>query len=83
MLAQHLTQHWGELRFSLSDRFVREDYPPLKEHFREIAQAQFVAHAPQHHETHDVSGVLQVIEPCPGALVELPVTRAAAEAPVA
>src|SRR3954447_17223131 len=38
VLAQHFTQHRGELRFPLSDGFMRKDQAPLEEHFREIAQ---------------------------------------------
>jgi hypothetical protein len=59
---------------------MREDYAPLQEHFRQIAQTQLIAYPPQHHETHDIGRVLQVIESCAGALVEFSVTPATAKA---
>jgi hypothetical protein len=37
-------------------RFMREDYPPLQKHFREIPQPQFVPDPPQHNQTDDAVG---------------------------
>src|SRR5262245_63942016 len=61
---------------------MREDYAPLQEHFREVAQTQLVAHAPEHHETHDLGRILQVIEARPCALIELSLTPLAPKPPV-
>jgi hypothetical protein len=60
-----------------------KDYAPLQEHFWEIPQAQFVAHAPEHHEAYHIGGVLKVVEAGTSPLVELPRARMTAKAPVA
>jgi hypothetical protein len=79
---QRLAQHWSELRFPLPHGFMRKDYAPCQEHFRQIPQTQLVAYPPQHHETDDIGRVLEVIEACPSALIKLSVTCAAAKAPI-
>ena len=61
---------------------MRKDQAPLQEHFRQIAQTQFVAHAPQHHETHDIGRIWEVVEARVGPLIEFPLTGTTAKAPV-
>src|SRR3954451_15565964 len=53
------------------------------EHLGQIAQAQFVAQAPEHHERDDVGRVLRPVQHAAAALVELLAARAAAEPAVA
>src|SRR5215813_138075 len=62
---------------------MRKDHPARQKHFWEITQTQLVADPPQHHETHNVRRVLEVIEACPCPLVELPATCTASKALVA
>ena len=45
---------------------------PLQKHLGQIAQAQLVPDAPQHHPKHNVRGPFQEIERCRRALIERP-----------
>jgi hypothetical protein len=82
LLPQCLAQQRRELCFPLPHRFMRKDHPALQEHFRKITQTQLVPYPPEHHQTHDVGGVLAVVEARPRALIELSVARTAAKAAV-
>src|SRR3954463_4563371 len=53
------------------------------EHLGQIAQAQLVAQAPEHHEGDDIGGVLRPVQQGAPALVELLAARAAAEPAIA
>jgi hypothetical protein len=53
------------------------------EHLDQIAQAQFVAQTPKHHEGDDVGGVFGPVQRRARALVELLAAGAAAEPAVA
>src|SRR3954463_9033432 len=53
--------------------------PRISKHLGQVAQAQFVAQAPEHHEGDDIGRVLRPVQRGAGALVELLAARAAAE----
>src|SRR3954462_6056001 len=53
------------------------------EHLGQIAQAQFVAQAPEHHEGDDIGRILGPVQQRAGALVELLATGTAAEPAIA
>src|SRR5215204_1818080 len=53
------------------------------EHLGQVAQAQFVAQAPEHHERDDVGRILRPVQQSVGALVELLAARTAAEPAIA
>src|SRR5262249_31447414 len=56
-----LTQHRGQFCFPFPYGFVGKDYPAIQEHLGEVTQTQFVAYAPQHHQTENSGRVLQAI----------------------
>ncbi len=58
---------------------MREDEASLQEHFGEIAEAQFVAEAPEHDQQDDVRRGLKEVEGGAGALIEAAPTRATTE----
>src|SRR3954454_13723320 len=81
--AQLLGQGRGEFGFPLPDRFIAEHDAAHGEHLGQIAQAQLVAQAPEHHEGDDVGGILGPVQQSVGALVELLAARTAAEPAIA
>src|SRR2546422_6000820 len=48
----------------------------------EAAQTQFVLNPPEHHESHDIGGILEVVETRLSALIKLSVAWATPKAPV-
>src|ERR1700710_921251 len=54
-----------------------------QEHLRQIAQAEFVAQPPEHHERDDIRRVLRPVQQALAALVELLAAVATAKSPVA
>ena len=60
----------GEARLPVPHRLVGEDEAPLQEHLGQVAQAQLVVQAPEHHQQHDVGGVLQEVEGGAGPLLK-------------
>src|SRR4051794_19388016 len=52
------------------------------EHLGQVAQAQLVAQAPEHHERDDVGRILRPVQQRAGAFVELLAAGPAAKAPV-
>src|SRR5918992_267035 len=83
MLAQCLAQEWSELGLPLPYRFVGKDQATFQEHFWQIPETQFVAHTPEHHETHDIGRVLQVVEARASPLIELPLASTTSKPSVA
>src|SRR4051812_47774150 len=81
--AQVLGQGRRELGLPLPDRLIAEHDAAHGEHLGQVAQAQFVAQAPEHHERDDVGGVLGPVQQGAGALIELLTARAAAEPAIA
>src|SRR5215218_7504740 len=53
------------------------------EHLGQVAEAQLVAQAPEHHERNDVGGVLRPVQHTAAALIELLATGTAAEPAIA
>jgi hypothetical protein len=69
--------------FPLSNSLMRELEAAFKEHLSQVTKAEFVAHAPEHDEQHDVSWELKKIEGRVGPFVELTPTCGAAKDAVA
>src|SRR5512135_945738 len=82
-LAQTLGQQRRQLGFPVAHRLVGEDHAADQKHFGQVAQAQFVAQAPKHHEKHDVGWELNMVEHRTRALVVPPPARPALETPAA
>src|SRR4051794_9647439 len=80
---QLLGQGRRELGFPVPDRLVAEHDAAHGKHLGQVAQAQLVAQAPEHHEGDDVGGILGPVQQSVGALVELLAARTAAEPAVA
>ena len=80
---QILGQGRGELGFPLPDGLMAEHDAAHGEHLGQIAQAQLVAQAPEHHEGDDIGGILGPVQQGAGALVELLATGPAAEPAIA
>src|SRR3954447_714085 len=72
-----------QLGFPLPDRLVAEHDAADSKHLGQVAQAQFVAQAPEHHEGDDIGGVLGPVQQGARALIELLTARAAAEPTIA
>jgi hypothetical protein len=67
----------------LSDGLMAEYDAAHGEHLGQIAQAQFIAQALEHHEGKDIGRILRPVQHGNGALVELLAARTAAEPAVA
>src|ERR1700712_4169493 len=61
MATQAFRQCWREFGFPVADRLVTEHDAADQEHLRQVAQAEVVAQAPEHHEGDDVRGILRPI----------------------
>src|SRR4051812_35776203 len=59
---QVLGQRRGELGLPLARGLMTEHHAPDKEHLGQVAQAQLVAQAPEHHERDDVGGILRPVQ---------------------
>jgi hypothetical protein len=81
-LSQTVDQRRGELRLPVSNGFMTELNPAKQEHLGQIAQAELVSQAPEHHENYDIGGILAPVQNSATALVELLATGATPEAPV-
>ena len=80
--AKMIDQRRCELRLPLAHRFMTELDAAKKEHLGQIAQAEFVAEPPEHHERDDIGGILGPVQNAAGAFIELFAAIAAAEAPI-
>jgi hypothetical protein len=76
---EFLSQSRREFRLPIPHRLVAEHDAADQEHLGEIAQAELVAQAPEHHERDDVARILRPVQQAGAALVELPAALAAAE----
>src|SRR3954454_516176 len=77
------SQCWGEFGLPRADCLVTEHDAADQEHLRQIAQTEFVAQSPEHHERDDVGRVLRPIEQGRAAFVELFAAAATAKSAVA
>src|SRR5205085_10646326 len=73
----------GELSFPVPDGLIAEHEAAHGKHLGQIAQAQLVAQAPEHHERDDIGWILGPVQHAAAALVELLAARAAAEPAIA
>jgi hypothetical protein len=69
--AQTFSQYRRELGFLVADRLVTEHDAADQEHLRQVAQAEFVAQPPEHHESDDVRRILGPVQQALTALIEL------------
>src|SRR5690349_5382574 len=69
----------GQFRLPVPHRLMAEHDAADQEHLGEIAQAELVAQAPEHHERDDVARILRPVQQAGTALVKLPAALAAAE----
>ena len=81
--AQLVGHERSEACFPLAHRLMRELETALEEHLGEVAQAEFVAHAPQDDQENDVSREFQVIEGRVSSLIELPAAGGTAKDTIA
>ena len=68
--AQTFSQCRRELRFPVAGLMTEHD-AAYQEHLRKVAQAEFVAQPPGHHERDDVRRILRPVQQALAALVEL------------
>src|SRR4051812_8095565 len=76
---QLLGQGRRELGFPLPDRFIAEHDAAHGEHLGQVAQAQLIAQASEHHESDDIGGILGSVQHAAAALVELLAARTTTE----
>src|SRR6188474_969049 len=76
---EFLSQSRREFRLPIPHRLMAEHDAADQKHLGEIAQAELVAQAPEHHERDDVARILRPVQQAGAALVELPAALAAAE----
>jgi hypothetical protein len=55
----------------------------IETHLGQVTQTEFVAHAPQYHQTHDIRRILQPVEEQAGPFLEAASTGATAKSTVA
>jgi len=67
---QSLGQGGGEFGFPRPDGLVAEHDAAHGKHLGQVAQAQFVAQTPEHHEGDDIGGVLRPVQQGAVALIE-------------
>ncbi len=72
---QLIGEQWSEAGFPLTHRLMRELEAAFQEHLGEVAQAEFVAHAPEDDQQHDVGREFQIVEGRARPFIELPPTR--------
>ena len=72
----------GEFRLPIPHRLMAEHDAADQKHLGEIAQAELVAQAPEHHERDDVARILRPVQQAGAALVELLAALAAAESAI-
>ena len=80
--AQTFSQYGRELGFPVADRLVTEHDAADQEHLRQVAQAEFIAQPPEHHERDDVGRILGPVQQAPAALIELLAASATAKSAV-
>src|SRR5689334_5943770 len=76
---EFLSQSRREFRLPIPHRLMAEHDAADQEHLGEIAQAELVAQAPEHHERDDVARILRPVQQAGAALIELLAALAAAE----
>jgi hypothetical protein len=69
--AQTFSQCRREHRFPVADGLMAEHDAAYQEHLRKVAQDEFVAQRPEHHERDDVRRILRPVPQALAALVEL------------
>src|SRR5690349_3061934 len=68
---EFLSQSRREFRLPIPHRLMAEHDAADQEHLGEIAQAELVAQAPEHHERDDVARILRPVQQAGAALIEL------------
>jgi hypothetical protein len=56
-----------------------KDYPTIEKHLGQVTQTEFVAHAPQYHQTDDIRRIVQTVEERACPFIETASTAATAK----